>query len=97
MPNKSLYFKDKNDCVELKTLTKSLLYKENMSLRYILKSPKYYCITDVNTVTVIPLFNCENILSSNKNDRQNDDHNAIFCEYKLDTILYFNYYEGEIL
>ena len=95
MVNKSLFFKNKNDCSELKTITSSLLFKENLSLELVLNSSKYYCITDVNTVTVVPLFNCENILSSNSADKQNEDHNAIFCEYKTDTVLYFNYYEKE--
>ena len=97
MVNKSLFFKDKNDCNELKTLTKSLYFKENLTLRYALESNKYRCISDVNTITVIPLFNCQNIISSNPHDKQNEDHNAIFCEYKLDTILYFNYYEKEVM
>jgi hypothetical protein len=97
MVNKSLYFKDKNFNPELKTICSNLLFKENLSIKFILESSKYYCITTTNTITIIPLFNCLNIISSNPKDKQNEEHNAIFCEYKEDTIVYFNYYEKELI
>ena len=97
MPNNTIYFQNKNNTPELKTICSHILYKDKITIKEAIKHPLYHTIPTLNTITIIPLFNCINILSDNKNDMQNEDHTAIFCEYNINTTLYFNYYEMEVL
>ena len=90
MVNRSLYFKDKLHNFELKSICESVVFSESLTIAEILEDSKYFTDVTLNTITIIPLYSCTNIHSTNSKDKVNEKGNAIFCDYKLDTVISFN-------
>ena len=90
MVNRSLYFKDKLHNFELKSICESVVFSESLTIAEIIEDSKYFVDVTLNTITIIPLYRCTNIHSTNSKDKVNEKGNAIFCDYKLDTVLSFN-------
>ena len=90
--NSSIYFNGLFS-KEFKIIGSVLYPSVTVELKNILSDSRFHVKNNDDIYIIVPLFHTKVMMSSNINDRVNE--NSIICEKNNDTVLYFNNYGTE--